>query len=319
MPSCDMPLEQMKSYNPRLSKEADFDAFWARTLNEALQSMPRLELIPVDLGARTVDTFAVRFDGFATQGQRPPSIAGWYVRPKEQGKFPAVMHYHGYSGRGQRLLDMIGLASQGIVCMSMDCRGQNGESEETVGSAGGGHHSGWMTQGVRKPDTYYFRYVYADAVRAIEALCGRDEVDSDRIAVNGASQGGALSLAAAALSNRVKLCVSEIPFLCDFPRSVRMTPNGPFPEIAGFLKQNVHIEDVVYKTLSYFDCVNLAPRIRAKTVICNCLWDDICLPSTIYAAYNHLTCDKDMVVFPYHKHEVPYDFAERRFQEMMGL
>ncbi len=319
MPSCDMPLEQLRVYSPRLTRAADFDSFWSETLAAASQSPPRLELIPVDLGTKSVDCFAARFEGFSDEGHKAPTLAGWYVRPRQSGRFPAVMHYHGYSGRGQRPLDMIALASQGVVCMSMDCRGQNGESEETLGSVGGGHYSGWMTQGIRNPHSYYFRHVYADAVRAIEALCGRDEVDESRLAVTGGSQGGALSLAAAAMSPRVSLCISEIPFLCDFPRSVRMTPNGPYPEIANFLKTHPHIEEQAFQTLSYFDCVNLAPRIKARTLICNCLWDDICLPSSIFAAYNHMSCEKEMAVYPYHKHEVPMEFSERRFALLAGM
>ncbi len=45
----------------------------------------------------------------------------------------------------------------------------------------------------------------------------RAEVDTSRVAVEGGSQGGALSFATAALDNeRIDLCVPHVPFLSDF-------------------------------------------------------------------------------------------------------
>jgi cephalosporin-C deacetylase len=60
--------------------------------------------------------------------------------------------------------------------------------------------------------------------------------------------------------------------------------------------------------------VNLAPWIKCRTVISNCLWDDICPPSTIFAVYNHMTAEKQMEIYPYHKHEVPYEQSEVRLR-----
>src|SRR5688572_14008288 len=51
-----------------------------------------------------------------------------------------------------------------------------------------GFAPGWMTKGIREPKQYYFRYVYADAVRALEMLARREEVDDSRLAITGGSQ-----------------------------------------------------------------------------------------------------------------------------------
>ena len=194
MPSIDMPLEQMRQYKPSLYREADFEQFWETTVNEAVSQPLNAELIPYVLPVKGLQCYAVRFDGY-----RGGRIAGWYVRPTSRGKFPGVCMYHGYSGRGPRPMDMIAYAAQGMCVLSMDCRGQNGQSQD-VAVVDEGFQMGWMTKGIRDPKQYYFRYVYADAVRALELLGRREEVDDKRIAVTGGSQGGALSLAAAALS-----------------------------------------------------------------------------------------------------------------------
>lgn len=318
MPSIDMPLEQLRQYKPGLYRESDFESFWESTTAEALKQPINAELIPYDLRTKGLVCYAVRFDGFkgADKQQQGGRIAGWYVRPETGGKFPGVCIYHGYGGRGPRPLDMLALAAQGICVLSMDCRGQNGQSQDAAVYTEG-HHQGWMTQGIRDPRTYYFRYLYADALRALELLAKRDEVDEGRIAVTGVSQGGGLSLAVAALSERPALALPDIPFLCDFRRAIDITPAGPYPEIPAFLKNFPHLYENAIRTLSYFDNLNLASWIGCKTIVSNCLCDDVCPPSTVFGVYNHVTSEKRIDVYPFHKHEVPYEHAEARFRAIM--
>src|SRR5271155_5643456 len=125
MPSIDMPLEQLRQYKPSLYRAEDFEAFWETTISAAKKQPINGELIPCDLRARGLECYAVRFDGF--EGGR---LAGWYVRPEARGKFPGVCVYHGYSMRGTRPLDLIHFAAQGMCVLSMDCRGQNGQSQD---------------------------------------------------------------------------------------------------------------------------------------------------------------------------------------------
>jgi cephalosporin-C deacetylase len=313
MPSIDMPLEKMREYQPPLYREPDFEEYWRTTIAEATKQSLNAELIPFDLPSRGVQCYALRFDGF--QGGR---IAGWYLRPETSGKVPGVCCYHGYSGRGWRPLDLLSLAQQGMAVLSMDCRGQNGQSQDAAvypeGSA-----PGWMTQGIRDPKKYYYRYVYADAVRALELLARRDEVDETRLAITGGSQGGGISLAVAALSERPTLALPDIPFLCDYRRAIAITPAGPYPEIPLFLKAFPDLVEPAMRTLSYCDNLNLAPWIKCRTVISNCLWDDVCPPSTIFAVYNHLTCEKQIEIYPFHKHEVPYEHKELQFRMLTDV
>jgi cephalosporin-C deacetylase len=313
MPSIDMPLDQLRQYKPTLYRQEDFETFWSSTLAQSEKQPLNAELIPSDLPTKGVQCFAVRFDGFG--GGR---LAGWLLRPDVRGKCPGLCAYHGYSGRAARPLDLIQYAAQGICVLSLDCRGQNGQSQDTAVYPEG-HHLGWMTAGIRDPRTYYFRYVYADAVRALEVLARRDEVDADRLAVTGASQGGGLSLAAAALSRKPILALADIPFLCDFRRSINIAQAGPYPEITGFLKAFPQLYDQTIRTLSYFDCLNLAPWVACRTVIASGLWDDVCPPSSIYAVYNHITSEKRIEVYPFHKHEAPYEHHELKYRQIIEV
>jgi cephalosporin-C deacetylase len=118
----------------------------------------------------------------------------------------------------------------------------------------------------------------------------------------------------AALSERPILALPDIPFLCDYRRGVQIAAAGPYPEIPLFLKAFPDLVEQTFRTLSYCDCLNLAPMIKCKTVISNCLWDDVCPPSTIFGVYNHLISPKQIELYPYHKHEVPYEHNELKFR-----
>ena len=119
-------------------------------------------------------------------------------------------------------------------------------------------------------------------MRAAEVLCSFPEVDRSRVAFTGASQGGGLSLAAAALSLRPSFVWADVPFLCDFPRAVQTATEDPYPEIPRLLRLRPELEQVAFATLSYVDVANLAHRVSCPVVVTVALWDEICPPSTIF-------------------------------------
>jgi len=199
----------------------------------------------------------------------------------------------------------------------MDTRGQGGSwTVGATGDPGGGtgpEHPGVMTRGILDPATYYYRRLYVDAVRAVETAAALPGVDADRIAVAGESQGGGLSLAAAALAPElVGLCLADVPFLCAFERALGVADEHPYLELTRFLAVHPDLVPAVRRTLAYVDCVHLAPKIRARCLVSVGLMDAVCPPSTVFAAYNAITAEKEMVVHEYAGHDVPPSQVERR-------
>jgi cephalosporin-C deacetylase len=160
-----------------------------------------------------------------------------------------------------------------------------------------------MTRGITDPAHYYYRRVFTDAVRAVEAVRAHDAVDPARVAVTGGSQGGGISLAVAALVPGLAAVMPDVPFLCDFPRGTTLTDKLPYAEIARYLKAHRDHVGQAYRTLSYFDGAVLARQATAPALFSVALMDETCPPSTVFAAYNHYAGGKDIRVYPYNDHE----------------
>ena len=311
MPSIDMPLAELREYKPPLTRQPDFASFWDGNLDALRREPLSMKLAPQWSPWKGFNLYEL-----TCAGAGGGAIAGELLVPRGAAKAPGVVVYHGYSGARNPAHTVLHWAAMGAVVLSVDVRGQRGKSSDNAAYPGP-KHPGFVTAGLEDPRTYYFRNVYLDAVRAVDALVAHDEVDVNKLAVTGISQGGALSLAAAALDPRVALCMSEVPFMCDFPRSVNVTGQAAYGEISNYLRRCGQEEIArTFQTLSYFDNVNLAGMVRARTLISVGLCDPLCPPSGIFAAYNHLACRRQIEVYPYMGHESNTAFTELCMREM---
>lgn len=298
----DLAEAELRTYRGSALDPADFDDFWKSTLEEACELDLGVTLTPVETGLRTIEVFDVAFVGF---GGTP--VRAWLRIPAgATGPLPAVVQFVGYGGgRGNAVENLI-WSSAGFVHFQMDTRGQGsswstGDTADPVGS--GPQGAGFMTRGIESRETYYYRRVFVDAVRAIEAARSLDLIDESRVAVFGGSQGGGIALAAAGLVPDVAALVANVPFLCDFPRATVITDNDPYKEIGRYLATHRHATDRVQQTLSYFDGVNFARRALAPAHLSTALMDPICPPSTVFAAYNNYGGPKDITVWRYNGHD----------------
>jgi cephalosporin-C deacetylase len=306
VPSIDLPLAELERYAPEPAIPPDFDQYWAEVASELETVAPAIQRRPAPEPLRGFVAEELRFRGLGGL-----ELAGWSLRPAGEGPFPGVAVFHGYGGRGARPLELLAYAASGLAAVSLDCRGQGGDSPGDGPPSG--HVAGWLTQGLLSPARYYYRAVYADALRTLAVLAELPGVDPTRLATTGASQGGGLALAVAALSGRVCACFAEIPFLCDIRRGVEIAPRPPYSEIAAFLRQHPDRATEAFATLAYIDGLALAPRIHCPTVVTVGLLDDICPPSTAYGTFRRLAAsDKELRVAPWQGHEVTYDDQRAR-------
>lgn len=310
----DMPLEELKNYKPSLSKQEDFEEFWEDSLARLAEVPVEYELTPREYPAKGVKVYGVSFKGFANA-----NIDGWLAMPDGGGIYPGLVMYHGYNhSMDGSLPDTVNWALNGYACLHMLVRGQQGRSADNIVSSGG-FVAGWMTKGILSPGEYYYRAVYLDAVRAVEVLASMQQVDGSRIGLTGGSQGGAITLAVAALSDIPVVAAADFPYLSNFRRAIDMAPTGPYLEINEYFRRysDPRIEEQALKTLSYFDIMNLASRIKCYTWISAGLVDEITPPSTIFSVYNHLECPKDIAIFRYFGHEYLPGGVEPKLRTLM--
>jgi len=296
----DWPLERLEAYMPELTKQSDFYSFWNITKKELSEVKIEYRLEPYDYPVKGVKVYNMIYKGF-----RNADIESWFVIPDGAGPHPGLVLFHGYNWAFDgKLHETVNMALHGYACLQVLVRGQQGRSVDNVISETG-HPIGWMTKGIQNPYEYYYRAVYMDAVRALEVMASMEKVDSDRIGLMGGSQGGGLSIAAAALSDIPKVAVVDFPFLSNFERAIDIAPRGPYNELNEYFRRysDIETEEQAKRTLSYFDIMNHAPDVKCFIHMNMGLVDQTTPPSTHFAVYNHLKCRKFHRVWRYFGHE----------------
>ena len=300
MASVDWPYEKLVDYTPELTKKSDFDAFWDKNLAES-QSIPlNAEFTELEDSLPGAKVYDVAFDG--ADGVR---VRGWLMAPLAQDKpLPTVVQFIGYTGGRDYPHALAAHVLNDFCALIMDSRGMGGNTGLRLDTSHGAQ-SGFITHGILSKDEYFYRQFYLDTVRAVDAVAARAEVDEKKICAIGGSQGGALSISCASLSDKVVAMAPDVPWLSHFKRSVDIAV-GPYEEITNFMKRFPQHIDQAFDTLSYFDNMNLVARTQVKDAYYSVgLWDAICPPSTVYASYNHLPegINKSIEVYPYNGHE----------------
>jgi len=297
----DLPEAGLWEYRSSAPEPPDFDEFWEGTLEDARQHPVSARLEPVQTGLTTLEHFDLTFAGFNGE-----DVRGWLVRPAGvKGPLPTVVQYVGYGGGRGTALENLLWASAGFAHLVMDNRGaasshRPGVTPDPHGS--GPSYPGFMTRGIASPQDHYFRRLFTDAVRAVDAAAELPMVDPDRIGVVGGSQGGALALAASVLNPRVRAAACFVPFLSDIRRATLITDEHPYREISAFLETHRNDVEATFRTLSYFDGVHLARRARVPAWISTSLMDPICPPSTVFRLYHAYAASKEIKVWQYNGH-----------------
>lgn len=314
----EMPLEALQAYAGRNPKPDDFDQFWARALRELDATPPRPELLPHRSPARFAECFDLWFDGVGKA-----RIHAQYIRPRHGVSHPAVLQFHGYSSAAGDWFDKLAWAGQGIAVAALDVRGQGGLSEDP-GGVKGTTLRGHIVRGLSdRPDKLLFRQVFLDTVQLARVVSSFPEIDPTRLGATGGSQGGALTIACAALEPRIARAAPVYPFLCDYQRVWEMDlADNAYAELKEYFRRfdpNHTREHEIFTHLGYIDIQHLANRIRGRVLLATSMMDTVCPPSTQFAAYNKIRSEKEIVLYPDFGHEDLPGHRDRVFEFLAGM
>ena len=314
----DMPVAQLPEYQGRNPRPDDHDAYWAGALAELDAQEAAVELQPADFQADFAECFHLWFTG--VRGAR---VHAKLLRPKAPaGPGPAVLMFHGYSGNAGDWVDKLGYVAQGFTVAALDCRGQGGLSQDSGGQLGT-TRQGHIIRGLAgPPEDMLYRQIFLDTAQLARLVMDMPQVDADRVCATGGSQGGALTIACAALEPRIYRAAPVFPFLSDYLRVWELDLDvNAYGELRSWFRHFDPLherEQEVFTQLGYIDIQHLASRIQAEVMMGTGLMDQICPPSTQYAAFNRIGSPKSVRHYPDFGHETLPGHQDAIFEFLAG-
>jgi cephalosporin-C deacetylase len=320
LPLIDLPLEKLYQYKGLNPKPQDFDNYWSIALDEMRAVKADIEIVPSEFQVPFADCFDLYFTG--VRGAR---IHVKYVRPKHTAaSHPAVIQFHGYTMNAGDWNDKLIYASLGYSVFALDVRGQGGASEDT-GGVKGNTLRGHIIRGLDSEDPHdlLFRHIFLDTAQLAGIAMDMPEVDPNRIGAMGWSQGGALTIACAALEPRIRRLTPVYPFLSDYQRVWEMDlAKDAYDELRKYFRffdpEHKRQQDIFTK-LGYIDIQHLANRIKGEVLMGVGLSDTVCPPSSQFAAYNKINSAKQLKIYPDYAHEHLPGFNDAALQFMLKL
>ena len=283
-----MSTTSPETFSSSVVKPSDFDAFWDETLTATASVPLEPRLDPVEMRSTPdVEVFEAHYRSYGGL-----EIAGWYARPRQpSGPLPAVLSVPGYVGEPPMPTD---LAAAGYAVFSAAPRGKL--RSNAVFNPG---YPGLLVHNITDRDSYGYRGFYMDAVRAFDLLAGLPEVDSERVAVRGGSQGGALTLLVSSLrAGRLRAASVGAPYLCSMMDAASLTRSYPYEEINDYLRMYPELRQTITNVLNYYDIHNFVDRITCPIIVNIGLKDDVCPPETGYAVFNAIGASEKRL-YPY--------------------
>ena len=310
-------------------KQSDFDSYWAAA-KEQLAAVPinaTLTEIPAKSSAKR-KVYLVEMQSIADGlSGDPVTIRGYYAEPTDGKKHPVLIHFQGYDSEYRP-----GGDSATPWCMNanwdteeganfaefiLSNRGQSVNNRPASGRDDGiqkdftNVYGDWFAYEFGNKDKYYYRGAYMDCLRAIDFMASRETSDMQNLFAEGQSQGGAFTVAAAALSDyKFNAIAPAITFMGDFPDYFEIVswPGHVAKNCQEVInKKGGSMTDAdMYAFMSYYDTKNLATSITSPYITSIGLQDNVCPPHTNIAPYNNAqtaAADKNIVYNPELQHQ----------------
>lgn len=277
------------SIPPTVSNPTDFTEFWnkAKAENAKIPLDTRMTLMP-ERCTEKVNVYHVSIQNFRI-GSR---LYGILCVPKKEGKYPALLTVPGAGVRPYN--GNIAMAERGLITFDIGIHGIPVNMDVSVyNNLGAGALNGYQNFNLDDRDRFYYKRVYLGCVRANDFLLSLEQFDGKNLAVTGGSQGGALSIVTAGLDPRVKYLAAYYPALSDVTGYLKGRAGG-WPHY--FDKNNIDFNNKKDKieTAGYYDVVNFARLVKTPGLYTWGFNDDVCPPTSMYAAYNVITAPKSL-------------------------
>lgn len=215
--------------------------------------------------------------------------------PNKPGNYPALLKVPGAGVRAYN--GDIGLAEKGIITLEIGIHGIPVTMDPNVyTSLGSGALSNYQNFNLDDRDRFYYKRVYLNCVRANDFLVSLPQYDGKNLGVTGGSQGGALTVITAALDDRVTCMAAMFPALCDLTATLQNRAGG-WPQYFEKWTADFNNKADKIKTCGYYDVVNFAKQLKVPGIFTWGFNDEVCPPTSMFAAYNSITSPKTLSPF----------------------
>jgi cephalosporin-C deacetylase-like acetyl esterase len=278
----------------------DFGNFWKQTLDEMHKTpLSYTRELAKEYCTDKIDCWLIRL-----QIDKEHSMFGYLFMPKDREgkKLPAAFSPPGAGVKTIKYpMRHKYYPEDGFIRLEVEIHGLDPRLSEStfkdITSAFASKENGYFTNRIDNREAYYMRHVYAGMVRWTDFLCSLPEWDGKNLAVQGGSQGGALALVTAALDPRVTACCVNHPALTDMAGYSEKGRTGGYPHFKPSL-----LTPQVVNVLQYYDVINFCRIVKCPVRMTWGYNDNVCPPTTSYAAWNTLTCPKECVITPVNEH-----------------
>ncbi len=280
---------------PSAPPPADFDAFWAAKLAEQAAVPMNPVMTPGVSGRAGVDYATVTLD--TIRGSR---IQGQLARPTSGARFPAllIVQWAGVYSLDKRWAT--DRAAEGWLTLNIQAHDITPVAEAGYYTAlQNGALNNYPRIGNEDRDTSYFLRMYVACARAVDYLASRPDWDGSTLVVMGTSQGGLQALVTGALDARITAVLAEVPAGSDQTGlDAGRVPGWPQWAYQAWDRDPAK----VLQAARYYDVTNFAPLIRCPVLIGVGLLDTLCPPPGVFATYNRLGGEKEMLIMPRAEH-----------------
>jgi len=295
------------------NKPQEFDEYWENAMSDLAKVKPEFNMYKVDsLQSENRDGYIVEMKSL-----NDITVRGYYFVPKTDGLHPVILHLpgmgYGFQHHGAFLNNRDKVAELAL------CVRNHGIADEEVPIWG--MPGQWGTS-ICEPEKYSYRALNMDAVRALEFLESRPEIDKSRIGCNGGSQGGGLTLMLAGLCNdRISAAAYFDPFPCDI-RDVIGIRRIVRKELQRFVDYYPGCDwETAMRTIDLHDTKHFAEKIKCPVYFSAGLYDDDCPAHIGFAAFNSIDSQKTYKINPNDSHIGESNYSQafmQFFKEVFG-
>ena len=292
------------AYEPRRIRKGspspkDFDRFWAdarRKLAAEVPLDPQVEKVP-ERSTSNIDFYRI---SFATFGRR---VYGYMSVPKGNGPFPVdfgvnAAGFGGWTNDLHPRKDSI-CVQFSVYPFPMDWRwkeiGLQAKYDEMNKAAHDKYGCGYASSGITESrEAYFFYPVILGIDRAVDWVAARPDVDKSRFRYQGTSQGGGFGFYLCGLNRHFTRAAFYVPAITDTMGYLAGRQSG-WPQIIESNSAKAEKKSAAEKWAPYFDGANFASRIKCPVRVAVGFSDTTCAPCAVYAAFNEIKTDKDIL------------------------